>query len=94
MTEANETNYLQISISGGSHGLESLNLAWLITYGGTSEEQKWIFDGALRMFKAVRKDDIHYEITTVTPRELRAGCVLVKDAQQVIDNIAEWMERN
>ena len=93
MTE--ETKYLQIKISSpNSNAALDMYLAWLIEYEETSEEQKWIFDGALRMLKAARKDDIHYEIRTVTPRELISGAVFVKDAQQIIDNIAEWMEHN
>lgn len=93
MTEAQETKYLQILIKLQEHTAVDLYLAWLIDHQ-TGEEQKWIFDGALRMLKAVRKDEVSYVITTVTPRELMGGTMLVKDAQQIIDCIVDWMEAN
>ena len=93
MTE--ETKYLQIKISSPNHNTATdMYLAWLIEYEATSEEQKWLFEGALRMCKAIRNDTIHYAITTVTPRELIGGTMLVKDAQQIIDCIVDWMEAN
>ena len=90
MTE--ETKYLQIKITGSGPIPERLNLAWLMGQDREdTSEQRWIFEGVLRMFKAIRKDDVSYIITTVTPKELISGTVLVKDVQEIIDHIAEWM---
>lgn len=92
MAEVTVTKYLQIKLTSPNHlQTTDMYLAWLIEYEETSEEQKWIFEGALRMCKALRKDTVSYTITTVTPKELIGGATLVKDAQQIIDNIAEWM---
>ena len=91
-----ETIYLQITITGTGHHCNVLHLAWLMNLNDDEreKEQKWIFEGVLRAFKAFRKDEVNYTIKTVSPRELISGAILVKDAQEIIDNIAEWMEAN
>lgn len=96
MTEVQETKYLQITITGTGHRSNVLHLAWLMNLNDDEreKEQKWIFEGVLRAFKAFRRDEVSYTIKTASPRELIGGAILVKDAQQIIDNIAEWMEHN